>query len=106
MNNTDTGFAVGDQGIIIKTTDNGLSWFQIPSFTNIKLNSITKNSAYYCQNFLIAVGNNGLIFRSSDSGNNWVQDQLILYLHTETAMIIMHQVITEPFLPHQLVQTG
>ena len=66
----DTGIAVGLQGIIYKTSDNGLNWNMIPGFT-------TKNfvSVSIGLNHIYAAGDSA-IYHSIDSGNTWIQDSL------------------------------
>lgn len=68
FSNKDVGFAVGEFGAIIKTTDEGNTWedksFQTEK-TLLRVNGIGDN--------IIIVGVDGIILRSSDAGNNWEQ---------------------------------
>jgi hypothetical protein len=65
--NSDTGWAVGNYGSIVKTCNGGNNWEKKLSKTGRLLTSIhTKNCS-----ILIATGKNGTILRSSDGGNNW-----------------------------------
>ncbi len=71
-----TGYVVGDEGLILKTTDNGVSWTSQNSGVDHQLNKVKFISA----NEGIAVGNNGTILRTTDGGANW---QLTSNLGTE-----------------------
>ncbi len=67
--NTDIGWACGDLGTIIKSTDGGQSW------QTLETNSTTpilKVRSYNGQ-VVIASGFDGLILRSIDEGNSWTQ---------------------------------
>lgn len=68
--NDSTGFAVGGRrwtdGVIMKTTDRGQTWFSI--LVNNKLNCVyfsSKDTGY-------AVGENATIMKTVDGGTNWV----------------------------------
>lgn len=62
-----TGYAVGDAGIILKTDDAGASWTTKISGTNNHLQSV-----YFANvNIGYVVGYNGTILKTIDSGNNW-----------------------------------
>jgi photosystem II stability/assembly factor-like uncharacterized protein len=67
--NTDTGWACGDLGTVIKSTDGGESW--ITEETNTTL-LILKVDSYNGQ-VVIATGYDGLILRSSDGGETFEQ---------------------------------
>lgn len=64
---TDYVIAVGDGGIILRTTDGGSSWENIPSGTtqDLKSISIINNST------AIIVGSGGTILRTTDTGSSW-----------------------------------
>ena len=67
--NKDTGWAVGDLGTIIKTTDGGGSWRMIETNTVspiLKIRSINGQT-------VIASGYDGLILRSTDGGETFSQ---------------------------------
>jgi photosystem II stability/assembly factor-like uncharacterized protein len=62
----DRGFVVGDNGIILKTTDNN-SWNRVPSGTHYRLNSIVftdENNGYIG-------GYKGMIIKTTDAGESW-----------------------------------
>lgn len=65
--NIDTGWCVGINGVVIKTTDGGLSWTTCTSGTK---NNLLKIKSYSGQ-VVIATGYDGLIIRSSDGGMNF-----------------------------------
>ncbi len=67
--NVDTGWACGDLGTIIKTTDGGQSWNTLETNTTtpiLKVNSFNGQT-------VVASGFNGIILRSTDRGENWIQ---------------------------------
>ena len=59
--------AVGQNGLILTSCDNGVSWNISSKVINTTLNSVT--CANY--NLVFAAGNNGSILRSGDMGKNW-----------------------------------
>lgn len=69
FSNFNTGYIAGDNGTILKTTDNGDSWFSLNSGTNERLYDV----AFLTQNSSsgFAVGDNGLILFSTNAGNSW-----------------------------------
>jgi photosystem II stability/assembly factor-like uncharacterized protein len=62
-----TGWAVGDCGTIIHTTDGGVSWIQQSVITTENLNDIY----FIDSNTGIIVGTHGLLLYSSDAGTTW-----------------------------------
>jgi photosystem II stability/assembly factor-like uncharacterized protein len=67
--NKDTGWAVGDLGALIKTTDGGASWKTIQTDITVpilKVRSINGQT-------VIASGYGGLILRSTDGGETFLQ---------------------------------
>ncbi len=66
-----TGYAVGESGTILKSTDSGLSWsgVSVPSST-------TWYDVYvFDQSNVVAVGSGGLINKTTDGGLNWLSVQ-------------------------------
>jgi photosystem II stability/assembly factor-like uncharacterized protein len=82
---SDTGFAAGAYGTILKTTNGGVSWVSKPSGVTSDLNSIffsTPDSGYivggnYWQNTCV-------ILKTTNAGNNWtvVHTDTSSYLHS------------------------
>ncbi len=67
--NKDTGWACGDLGTVIKTTNGGQDWTTEETNTTtpiLKVNSFNGQ-------IVIASGFNGLILRSADGGESWTQ---------------------------------
>jgi photosystem II stability/assembly factor-like uncharacterized protein len=64
-----TGYYGFGKGLIIKTTDGGLTWEQISSGTTSALKDIDR----FPNNDLIAVGSDGVIVTKSATENQWVQ---------------------------------
>jgi photosystem II stability/assembly factor-like uncharacterized protein len=64
----ETGWAVGNYGLILNTTDGGINW-------NIKETNNTYNltSVFFVNNNTgIAAGSSGTILRTTDGGSNWI----------------------------------
>lgn len=64
--NSNTYTIVGAAGMIIKTTDDGVTWQIQYSGTDVNLNDI-----YISGDSSIVVGNGGTILRTTDGGSNW-----------------------------------
>lgn len=72
------GFAAGQNGTILKTTNLGLNWFNLNSGTTQQLTGlwfIDKDTGYAC-------GSNGTILKTTNSGASWNS------LATNTGMIV------------------
>jgi photosystem II stability/assembly factor-like uncharacterized protein len=65
--NKDTGWAVGDLGAVIKTTNGGQDWSTIQTNTLKPLLRVRS----YNGHVVIATGNDGTILRSVDGGENF-----------------------------------
>jgi photosystem II stability/assembly factor-like uncharacterized protein len=66
------GYIAGDSGIILKTTNAGVSWFSVTADSNINFNSI------HFINALTGWASGGsnisvLVYRTTNGGNNWVE---------------------------------
>lgn len=66
MHNELNGWVCGDAGTLLKTTNGGQNWNQIPATGN-DLNSIVFKDA----NTGVAVGDDGIILRTTNGGLNW-----------------------------------
>jgi hypothetical protein len=64
---SNNGYAVGWEGVIIRTTDGGITWNSQSSNT---FNTLTDIS-FANQNLGIAVGWSGTIIKTTDAGLNW-----------------------------------
>ena len=62
-----TGFAVGDTGTIVKSTDDGATWAPLTSGTSATLHGVYFLGADQG----VAVGDNGTILRTTDGGSAW-----------------------------------
>lgn len=67
--NSNTGYACGDIGTIIRTTNGGINWTALASGTNEVLTSMAVNPANI--NVVYAAGFNGALLKTTNAGNNW-----------------------------------
>ncbi len=67
-----TGYAAGQNGVIRKTTNKGLSWMNIYTGTTDELNAI-RFGDFADTSEGYAVGSNGVILKTTNNGMNWVQ---------------------------------
>lgn len=67
INHEGDALAVGERGIIIRSTDNGSTWKQMPSPVDITLASVTFETSQR----VWAVGQASSILRSDDGGKTW-----------------------------------
>jgi len=65
--NSITGFAVGEAGTILKTTDGGETWIQILSGTTNDLWSLC-----FSNDIITVVGMGGIILKSTNGGTDWI----------------------------------
>ena len=65
---TNIGYAVGLDGVILKTTDAGITWNKVQTSTLNALNKLR----FINSNVGFAVGENGTILKTIDGGDNWV----------------------------------
>ncbi len=66
--NTLIGYAVGANGVILKTTNGGENWFSLSSPLPIQLNAcyfINSQIGYVC-------GQNGTVFKTTNGGEDWL----------------------------------
>ena len=63
------GYAVGDQGTVVQTLDDGESWQELESTVNTALRGIDFSS----ESTGIVVGDNGIILRTENEGLSWTQ---------------------------------
>lgn len=61
-----TATLVGENGLIMRTTDNGASW----SEQNSNISNVLFGNSFY-GGLSLAVGENGVVLRSDDNGVNW-----------------------------------
>ncbi|MDD5362108.1 MAG: YCF48-related protein [Ignavibacteria bacterium] len=67
-----TGWALGDGGIIIKTTNGGINWFNVPNPSIIGggiLSSIFPVDSMYCY----VSGAHDIILKTTNGGSNWIE---------------------------------
>lgn len=64
-------FAVGERGILLRSTDEGATWQQLPLPTRLLMTSIAA-----ADGDLWVGGHGGQIFRSSDNGETWVRQRI------------------------------
>ena len=66
--NDSLGLVVGDAGLVLKTTDGGVTWKQKPTnFTSVDIRFVT----FASPTIAYASGNFGLVLKSVDAGETW-----------------------------------
>jgi photosystem II stability/assembly factor-like uncharacterized protein len=70
--NASNGTAVGQDGIILRTTDGGQSWIDQPSGTTITLYGV----CFIDVNNGLVVGSGGTIIGTTDGGQNWMSQSI------------------------------
>jgi len=70
----DLGWAVGEAGVIIHTTDGGATWIQQDSDTNVDLNGVS-----FCDaNNGCVAGDDVTILRTVDGGTSWWRSTIVI----------------------------
>ena len=89
MYNENIGWAMGNNGIILKTMDGGINWHTVSTPVNTNYNKVQFRNL----NIGYAVGDNGIVLKSNDSGESWfvlstpVEDNLKdLFIINETTV--------------------
>jgi photosystem II stability/assembly factor-like uncharacterized protein len=67
--NSNTGFACGSYGRMVKTTNGGNNWFS----QNTGIISTLKSISYLNSNNIVCCGITGTLIKSSDGGSTWTQ---------------------------------
>lgn len=67
--NKDTGWACGESGAVIKTTNGGIDW----SISETPINNLLLKTHSYNGQIVLVAGFDGLILRSGDEGNTFQQ---------------------------------
>jgi photosystem II stability/assembly factor-like uncharacterized protein len=82
--NSNVGFAVGECGTILKTTDGGENWLAQSGFENYHFTSVHFNDAnkgtvvgYDWKDTLNFPYPEGIILRTADGGNNWISQKKV-----------------------------
>lgn len=70
--NPSTGFAAGEQGTILKTTNYGINWTTVLSVPGKWFNSVQM----FNSNVIYGVGTYGMIYKSVDGGNTWIDQSI------------------------------
>ena len=66
FSNSRTGYIVGQEGLILRTTDGGTNWVPQKSPTGQTLNSV-----YFIGNVGYIAGDSGIILKTINAGENW-----------------------------------
>ncbi len=81
---SNTGWACGDNGMILKTTNGGINWnFQLSGITNSLSSIFTIDGVN-----LWSVGSYGVIIKSSDGGTNWYSHNIGTSYHLRSVFFI------------------
>jgi len=73
-----TGYATGESGIVMKTTDGGANWLEqtvIPSFHFFDIHFVNSTTGWVIGKYL-GVPHYAAIFKTTDGGNNWTETSL------------------------------
>ena len=79
-----TGYFGYGNGLIIKTTDAGASWFQISSGSGNNLNDVDR----FANGDLIAIGENGTILRKQSSSALWALQPAVSQNHLKAVQVL------------------
>jgi photosystem II stability/assembly factor-like uncharacterized protein len=71
--NDSIGFAAGDMGTILATSDGGENWFPRESGTNLNLNGIY----FFDENKGVIVGDSGIYLTTTNSGISWSSEVIL-----------------------------
>lgn len=63
----DNGYAVGESGTIVKTTDGGENWLKLDEVTSVHLNEVW----FFSESTGFVVGDNKTLLYTTDGGNTW-----------------------------------
>ena len=83
------GYVVGQNGIVLKTTDGGNSWDSLKSNTSQSLFAVcfaNKNTGYAC-------GNNGTIIKTNDAGKTWVLQNTLTTDYLQIIKVISNDTV-------------
>lgn len=67
----DVGYAVGDNGLIVKTSNGGVSWQSLSSGVSNNLADVS----FAAEDISTVVGDTGIIIRTEDGGDNWDEEE-------------------------------
>ena len=95
---TDTMYAVGSNGTIVKTTDRGVTWTPQNSGITIDLNSVSM--AHHSSKTAIAVGDNGTNLRTTNGGVTSSDNE---YFGTQPNTFTLLQNYPNPFNPSTVI---
>jgi photosystem II stability/assembly factor-like uncharacterized protein len=70
--NTLTGWAVGSGGLIIKTTDGGVTW-GLQNYQSVITDAVLYSVFFLNTSTGYAVGENGIILKTTNGGTNWAK---------------------------------
>ena len=94
--NENTGYVVGDYGIILKTIDGGNSWTTFcekSSYSEAKLHDVyfyTKDTGYVAES-------DGIIFNTFDGGENWIKHNF----KSDTIISPRYYYREDPYFPYK-----
>lgn len=91
------GYAVGDSGIVLKTTNGGTDWLIKSAGFKQRLYSVRFANSYYGW----AVGDSGLILRTNNGGANWIKQtsgtenilRSVFFINSRTGWVVGNSVI-------------
>jgi len=69
--NKNTGWTLGDGGIVLKTTNGGSNWIDVPN-PSISAGGILSSVFPVDSNIVYVVGGHEVILKTTNGGNNWI----------------------------------
>lgn len=85
-NGETTWIAIGDEGRIVRSVDNGASWYPVIYSLNSPIDSTEFVDIAYGDDVFIAISRDGYVVRSEDDGVSWTP--LLRYLGSEDPVVL------------------
>src|SRR5690606_9382342 len=70
--NENTGWAVGDAGVVIKTTNGGINWINVPN-PSINAGGILVSVEPIDSSIVYVVGGHNVILKTTNGGQSWIE---------------------------------
>ncbi len=98
------GWAVGDAGVILHTSNAGVTWTHQFSHTTAQLTAVS----FADSRFGMVVGDTGVAYRTSDGGSTWVRQTVRTHLSLRAVAVIdsLHAIAISVFGIHKTIDGG